>query len=111
MEKVKYYGRLTDAEIEKLKQEHGCEVFEITVPMNDDNTENAVCYVKKPDRSVLGKTSRLLEINPIAANEVILDSIWLAGDQRIKMDDEMFLSASIMITELVTVRMSTLKKK
>jgi len=107
---VKYHGRLEEAAIEDLKRKHG-EVYELVVPMDDDGNEFAVGYVKKPGRQLLGKTSRLLEVNPIAANEMILKDIWLAGDQRIITDDDLFLSASLEINNLVTVRMAVLKKK
>ncbi|MBN1340748.1 MAG: hypothetical protein JXA03_15575 [Bacteroidales bacterium] len=111
MEKeVKYHGRLEEAAIEDLKRKHG-EVYELIVPMDDEGNEFAVGYVKKPARQLLGKTSRLLDVNPIAANEMILKEIWLSGDERIKTDDNLFLSASIEIPNLVTVRRAMLKKK
>ncbi|MEZ5195118.1 MAG: hypothetical protein R2764_01565 [Bacteroidales bacterium] len=106
----RYHGRLEEAAIEELKKKHG-EVFELVIPMDDDGHEFAVGYVRKPKRELLGRTSRLMDINPISANEIILKDIWLGGDDRIISNDDLFLSASMEITDLVTVRLGSLKKK
>lgn len=109
-QEVKYHGRLDDAAIEELKRKHR-DVYEIIVPMDDEEKEYAVGYVKKPGRVILGSTSRLLDINPIKANELILNDIWLGGDERLRTDDELFLSVSTRITDLISVRYAELKKK
>lgn len=88
--------------IEKLKAQHG-EVFEIKVG-------DATGYLKKPDRKTLSYASSVASKDPIKFNEILLNGCWLAGDERIKTDDSLFLSASQVLGTLVEVKEASLVK-
>jgi hypothetical protein len=105
-----YHGRLEEAAIEELKKKHG-EVFEIVVPMDDEEKEYAVGYVKKPTRHVLGAVSGMVNSNPVRAAEIMLANCWIAGDDRLKTDDDLFMSAIQPLFSIIKVRNGELKKK
>ncbi|AYZ11915.1 hypothetical protein EGY05_08240 [Chryseobacterium arthrosphaerae] len=82
-------------QIDAWKAEHG-EVFKITVG-------DKSCYLKKPGRKVLSFASAAGTKDPMQFNEVILRECWLGGDEEIKTDDGLFLSASAKLPELIQV--------
>ncbi len=103
-------GKLTDAEIETLKKVHG-EVNEISVAVNDDETEIAYCYIKKPTRNVLELVFGLINTNPYKAAILMLQNCWLAGDNRIKEDDDVTVSAIGPVLGRIKIRHGEIKKK
>ncbi|HOZ84534.1 MAG TPA: hypothetical protein PK191_03535 [Niabella sp.] len=95
-------GAVTPKMIADWKAKHG-DVFKISV----DGKE---AYLKRPDRKTLSYASSVVSSNPIKFNEIILNGCWLAGDEEIKTDDALFLSASGKIAELIEVKESVLVK-
>lgn len=110
MDTEKITGQLGEAEIKALKEVHGT-VYEIKVAANDEMTEFGVCYLKKPKRDVLEAVFGLITTNPLRAADVCMKSCWLAGDNRIKEDDEMFVSSVSQILSIIKVRYAEIKKK
>jgi|SRR6218665_116154 len=96
-------GKLADAEVETLKAKFK-DVFEITVG-------GSVCYLRKPNRRELGAATSLAQNDPMAFNESLLADCWLAGEEAIKTDDELFLSVCAHLPALVEVQASELKKR
>lgn len=68
------------------------------------------CYLHRPDRKTLGYASSVGTKNPIKFNEIMLNGCWIDGDEEIKTDDQLFLSASAQIAELIEVQEATLVK-
>ncbi len=103
MEKEKQLaGQATPEQIEAWKQKHG-DVFAVTVG-------NSVCYLKRPTRKAISYASVAGKNDPLKFNEVLLNDCWLGGDDRIKSDDTMFISASAKVAELIEVKEAELKK-
>lgn len=92
----------TAEQIELWKKAHG-EVFQFTV-------DGKIAYLKKPGRKVLSYASSVASTDPMKFNELILNDCWLAGDEEIKTNDSLFLSASSKIAELIEVKESELVK-
>ncbi len=110
MKEAKYTGKITDAELDALKAKNG-EVFEITIPVDDEQKEYSVGYLKKPARNIIGVVSGIAASNPLKASEIMLENCWLAGDERIKTDDQLFMSASELLGQLMIIRHGEIKKK
>jgi hypothetical protein len=72
--------------------------------------EDKACYLKKPSRKALGYASMAGKENPLKFNEVILNDCWLAGDEEIKTDDDLFLSVSPKVAEIIEVKSADLEK-
>jgi hypothetical protein len=97
----------TAEQIAAWKKKHG-DVFAIVV--FGENDENHTCYVRKPTRNEMGLAAKLSTSNPMKYPEVILNACFLGGDEEIKTDDELFLSAAGQIDKLVKVREAEVKK-
>ena len=107
---MKEYGKLTKEEIKELKKKHG-EVYELDVDFEEKGERTVLYgYLKKPDRTTIGLSLSMIERDPLRAKQVILEKSWLAGDERIKNDDDAFLSATTVLDEFLIVRRAGLKK-
>jgi len=107
--KVLEYGKLDKEAIDALKKEYG-DVFSLAIPMNDEGSEVAYCYLKKPDRATLGASMAIEDRNPLKAKEIILRGAWISGYDKIIEDDDLFLSAITQVNNLITIRLAELKK-
>ena len=95
--------KFTEEQIAKLKKAHG-DIFKITLESGES------CLLRKPTRKELSYASMAGQNDPIKFSELILNSCWLAGDEQIKTDDELFLGSSQLIGELVKVKSAELEK-
>lgn len=89
-------------QIEEWKKKHGS-VYEISC-------EGKVGYVKKPDRKILGAAATVGSKDPMRYNEVLLNNVWLGGDEELKTNDDYFLGVSAQLAELIEIKEVTLKK-
>ena len=94
--------QLTPEAIAELKKKHG-DIYKISV---DDKS----CILRKPNRKELSYASVAGKNDPLKFNEVILNSCWLAGDDELKTDDYLFLSASAKIAEIIEIKEAELEK-
>ena len=92
----------TKEQIQEWKAKHG-DVFCIRV-------EGKSCYLKKPSRKALGYASMAGKENPLKFNEILLNDCWIAGDEEIKTNDDLFLAVSSKIGEIIEVKEAELVK-
>ncbi len=92
----------TEAQIKEWKNKYG-DVFEVLV-------EDKKCYLRKPDRKILGLATSVGQKNPMKFNEVILHNCWLAGDEEIKTDDDYFLGVGAKLETLIQIKEAEIKK-
>lgn len=90
-------------QIEGFKQKYG-EVYKISVESGES------CILRKPNRKELSYASMAGKNDPLKFNELILNACWLAGDEAIKTDDTLFLSASAKIADIIEVKEAELEK-
>jgi hypothetical protein len=90
-------------QIDGFKKKHG-EVFKISVESGES------CLLRKPNRKELSYASMAGKNDPLKFNEMILNACWLAGDEAIKSDDTLFLSASAKIADIIEVKQAELEK-
>ena len=72
--------------------------------------DDKVAYLRTPDRATLSYASTLATKDPMKFNEAILTNCWLGGDEEIKTDDALFLSASSKLGDLIQIKDATLVK-
>lgn len=94
---------LTQEQIEELKAQHG-KVYRIKL---EDGQQ---CWLKAPTRKVLSYASTAGAKDPMKFNEVILAQCWLCGDEVIKTDDMLFLSASSILDQIIETKKAELEK-
>lgn len=93
---------ITKEQIQEWKQKYG-EIFKLKI-------EDKECYLRKPSRKTLSYASVAGQSNPLGFNEVIMRDCWLGGDEEIRDDDTLFLSASSKIAELIEIKDAELEK-
>jgi hypothetical protein len=92
----------TKEQIQEWKTKHGY-VFCIEV-------DGKGCYLRVPTRAELGFAAESAKTNPLNFNEVILRECWLDGDEEIKTDDNLFLSVSGKLSEMIEIKEAQIKK-
>lgn len=93
---------ITQEQISEWKTKHG-QVFKLKI-------EDKECYLKIPDRKTLSYATSKAQKDPLEFNEILLKNCWLAGDEEIKTDDVLFLSASSKLGELIEIKEASLEK-
>ena len=92
--------KFTKEQIKEWKAKHG-ELFEITV-------EDKRCILHRPTRKDLSYASAVKD--PIKMSEVMLNALWVDGDEEIKEDDSLFLAAIQKMQEILEVKEAEIKK-
>jgi hypothetical protein len=87
-------------DINKWKVTHG-DLFEISV-------EGKSCVLHKPTRQDLSYASVIKD--PIKMSEVMLKQLWVAGDEEIKTNDELFMAVVAKMDEVLKVKEAEIKK-
>ena len=92
--------KFTKEQIKEWKAKHG-ELFEITV-------EDKSCILHRPTRKDLSYASAVKD--PIKMSEVMLNALWVAGDEEIMEDDSLFLAAIQKMQDILEVKEAEIKK-
>lgn len=92
--------KFTKEQIKEWKAKHG-ELFEITV-------EDKSCILHRPTRKDLSYASAVKD--PIKMSEVMLNALWVYGDEEIKEDDSLFLAAIQKMQDILEVKEAEIKK-
>ena len=95
-------GEATPEQIAEWKSKY-TEIWRIKI-------DGHICYVKKPDRKILGYASVASKTDPLKFNEVILNNCFIGGSEEIKTNDDLFYGASAVLAELVQVKEAELVK-
>lgn len=100
-------GGVTEAQVQAWKKEYG-KVRAYSVKKSD--TEKATCYLRSPDRKVMGAALQAQKSDPIKAKETILVNCWLGGDSEIKTNDELFISIAAQLDDLIELKEVEIKE-
>lgn len=65
--------------------------------------ENKECYLRKPTRQEVSYASMAATTDPMAYNDSLLSTCWLAGHEEIKTDTGLFLSISQKLTDMIGI--------
>ena len=87
-------------QIAEWKKKHG-DLFEITVG-------GKTCILHRPTRKDLSYASVVKD--PIKMSEVMLKNLWVAGDEEIQTQDDLFLGAISKMEEVLQVKEAEIKK-
>jgi hypothetical protein len=105
-EEIKQGYCATDQQIDAWKKKHGS-IFEIEVKGLDGITRRA--YLKKPGRNELSYAATVGK-EPMKFNQTILEGCWLAGDEEIKTNDELFFGACEVLDHIIETAEASIKK-
>lgn len=90
----------TDEEIQGYKAQWG-DLYLLSV-------EDKSCILHKPSRQTLSYVSSIKD--PIRMSEVMLSELWVAGDEDIKTNDELFMAVIGKMDEVIKVKEAEIKK-
>lgn len=102
MAKTEKSGQISPEQIQKLKDKYG-DVFTY-------ECDNKVCYLRRPDRKILGLAMSSDTIDPFKKNETLIANCWLGGDDNLRDVDAYFYDLSTHIEQLIEVKRGELKK-
>jgi len=92
----------TDEEIAALKAKHG--------ELHLIKFEDKAAILKTPSRKIISYASAAATKDPMAFNETILKSCFVAGDKEVLEDDKYFMGASAQVANLIEIKTATLEK-
>jgi hypothetical protein len=95
-------SELTQSEINEMKAKHKS-VFLIEV-------DGRKAYLKAPGRKELSYAASTAGKDPMAFNDAILKSCWLAGDEEIKTDDRLFMGVAAKLDQIIETAEAEIKK-
>ena len=97
-------------QIEKLKAQHGCDIYELKV--KNKAGEQVTVYLKELDRVTYKSNSALIQKDEMLGVEGLLRSLWVGGDEVTKIinDFKALRSAAVTIVPLLEVEAGELKK-
>jgi len=104
-------------EMVAMCKKHNVEtVYKVAVPLNDTYTEVSYAWLKYPSFEAYSIALTLEEKHPLKGKLIMLQSMWLEGDETLKQTDtpeklQNFLSLCTVIDEIVDLRQALLKKK
>ena len=95
----------------ELEKTHG-KVHILKVPLDDEKTKFAILFLKSMTRTVYSMVSKMLEKDELQATEVLINSLWIGGDDKelVTKDFEALHSASFVCGKLLKPREAELKK-
>lgn len=88
-------------------------VYTIEAPLNEEETEYATIFLKKPDRVIYASVSKIASGNdPLKAIEVALKGCYIGGDELriITENDDALISCENAIVEMMKKKEAVLKK-
>lgn len=95
------------ATLDRLKKTHAT-VYVLAV--ETENGESAIAFLKPPPRNILNFYLAKVSTEPITAHEILLNSCWLEGNELIKTDDSLFLSAIPQLGSMMSLKQGSLRK-
>lgn len=119
MSEVKQIGKLSPEQINALKQEHKCAIFEVSVQVNDDQVggDTAFFYIKQPNRNVSAAAAKhVKESNFLKGNQLLINSCVVGGAKDLlkekdeDIDDSIYFTVLNAIGELASKKEHEVKK-
>lgn len=95
-------AEITPEQIAAWKKQHG-RVYVV-------ESDGKKCYLRKPDRKVIGAASVIGGSDGVKMSEVIVNSCWLGGDEELKTNDDYFLGIVTQIDLLTKTAQVELKE-
>ena len=105
MEQDERRGHLGEAELSRLKKQHG-KVYAIEI---DDDGEQYVAYFKRPDMSTLSAMTKMAKTDEIQASRIPIENTFVGGAEEVKTDSSLFLATAAQMSKVVGSARATIK--
>ncbi|MBS0647391.1 MAG: hypothetical protein JSR97_12500 [Verrucomicrobia bacterium] len=97
---VQSKGLASAEQIEAWKKQHG-KVYKYEV-------DGKVCYLRPVDRNTYALAASKVSTSPAKFNEIVIENIWLGGDESIRKDDSTYYGLIDYVEELMNKKKGTL---
>lgn len=94
-------GQATADQIEAWKKEFG-KIFKYQV-------DNKVCYLRTVDRDTFSAAAAKVSTSPAKFNDIVINNIWLGGDETIKKEDSYYFGLIEFVEELMAKKKGSLE--
>lgn len=99
----------TEAQISNWKKLNPEGIHEIEVIIDEEKQEVATCILKQPTLDIILAAGELHD-SPVKQGIMILENIWIEGDEVIKTNEEAKAAVAIIAAGLFKVKVATTKK-
>ena len=99
----------TEAQISNWKKLNPEGIHEIEVIIDEERQEVATCILKQPTLDIILAAGELHD-SPVKQGIMILENIWIEGDEVIKTNEEAKAAVAIIAAGLFKVKVATAKK-
>lgn len=96
-------SKVTQEQIDKWKKEHPRGVFLVTA-------EGKNAYISVPDRKVMAAAMAQAAVDPFGDVETVYQNCWLAGDEEMRTEENLLLSAKTKMDDLFEIVEVEVKK-
>lgn len=93
-------GQATPEQIAQWKEQYG-KVFKYEV-------DDKICYLRPVDRTTYSVAASKITTSPAKFNEIVIDKIWLGGDEEIKTNDQYYFGLVDFVEELMAKKKGSL---
>ena len=95
-------GQATPEQIAEWKEKYS-KVFKYEV-------EGKVGYLRPVDRNTYSQAASKISTSPAKFNEIVIENIWLGGDESIKKDDTTYFGLIDFVEEMMAKKKGTLEE-
>lgn len=104
-QEVKINGKASESEIQMWKAKYR-KVYEVII---EDDGEKFAGYFKRPDMDVFSSVNKISKTDEVRAAGILFDNCWLGGDNIIRDDSVLRMSATAQLKNIMAVKSAELK--
>ena len=105
---LKLSGEVTQEQIDAWKS-NVQKKYGPTAKVSAYEVDGKIAYLRSVDRDTYSAAAAKVSTSPAKFNEVVLDNIWLGGDEDIKKDDRYYFGLIDFVEELMAKKKGSLK--
>lgn len=105
---AKLKGQATAEQIEAWKKEVK-EKYGASAEVHSYEVDNRIGYLRSVDRDTYSLAVSKVSSNPAKFNEVVINAIWLGGDDEIKNDDKLYFGLIDFVEDFMGKKKGILK--
>jgi hypothetical protein len=109
--------RKAEEELAEICRKHKVSTaYRVLVPTNETYTDFATAFLKYPPFEAYSIALTLQDKHPLKGKKIMIDSMWLEGDERLKDNSKeenlpLFYSLCTVIDDILDIKAALLKKK
>ena len=107
-EQLKFSGEATQDQIDAWKATIE-KKYGPNAKLHSYQVDDKICYLRSVDRDTYSAAAAKVSSSPAKFNDVVIENIWLGGDEAIKTDDRYYFGLIDFVEELMAKKKGSLK--